>query len=234
MTELINQANKYLNGDLSYDEGISIFSQLSRNKFLIRVLSSKPTPAKERKLHHEISQLTKRYETSTKNSKPAQTNVAEGSTGTKPVDATQLTEETNKDFPSSDRHSYISDSDADPGLKTGIELKRKELYRLRGHLHGSLHKAVSDQDRYTIALKIMDTQQEIDSVNKDLRSIDAGHIPSKYLKQDKTADQFVQIRNAKMYISRFEKKVQSAKTIDERNKYQEILDKHRANLKSLV
>lgn len=232
--DLINQVNNYLNGELPYEQGVLLFSQLSRNNYLKRFFSLKHTHAKELKLKNELHKITKQYEEASTKQQPEQGNHSSGSTEDQPSDATQTTPETNKDLLVSDRYRSIPDRDVLPGLIERIKHERKELYRLRGFTHASLHNASTDQERYTLCLKIMDTQDQINELNRDLKLVQIGKVPGKYMKKDRTADEYIRIRNLKMYISRFEKKLKNCNSLAEKNEIQAILDKHKQELESLI
>lgn len=231
MTEAIQQVNKYLKGELPFDVGVRLFISLSKNKSLARHFSLSYSKEREQKLKYELQKYTKQYEAPSKLQSFKQNNDIKSSTGNEPADATLLTKASNKDIPVSDRFTYFSSSNDVPGLESKLHKQRKDLYRQRGHYHGKLHNATTDDERHQLAIRIMDSQDQINKLNRDIRLIEAGSVPSKYLKKDKTADEFVRIKNLKMYISRFEKKIESCTSLSEKAKHEAILEKHKAELK---
>jgi len=237
MKEAISQANNYLNGNLQYDVGVSIFMKLSKNLILARHFLQGYSAQREDKLKYELKKLTKQNE---QIQKPSTKPLRSRSNEPDPI-TTHFSESPQKNInqdgnhPSnSDRYSNISSSDVDSGLISNLNQKRKELYRFRGHLHGQLHSAPTDESRYELAHQIMKTQSSIDVLNRDINSTTVGSIPSKYLKKDKTADEYVRIRNLKTYIARFEKKLEGCTTVEEKEKLQSILKKHKEELKSML
>lgn len=234
MTEILKQANRYQNGELSYDVGVSVFLQLSKNKNLNRFFLLPHSPQREEKLKYELHKLTKQYEESQHSIQAESINDERRSDSIRPLSSEQELQTIQKDPSFSDRHRYLSSSNDVPGLDSKLQKQRKELYRQRGHYHAQLHNATTDDQRHQLAIKVMNAQDQINKLNRDIKLIEAGSIPSKYLKQDKTADEFVRIKNLKMYISRFEKKIESCTSLTEKAKHEAILAKHKAELKSLT
>lgn len=228
MKHLLLQANKYLKGDLSYMVGVSIFLQLSRNEPLKRLFLLPRSDEREQKLKDELSKITKLYEPIEKT--PRKTTHYETSERLRLDSIPQELYDIQMDGPNKSGSGNHS-----PGTSLSVKLhsKRKELYRLRGHLHGQLHTASSDEERHSLAKKIMSSQSEIDELNRDLRMIEDGSTPSKYLKKDLSAEDFVTIKNLKIYISRYETKIQNCQNLSEKKKYEELLEKHRTELKRI-
>jgi hypothetical protein len=237
MKYLQAQANNYINGTLPYNEGVSIFIQLSKNLILSRHFLQGYSAQREEKLKYELKKLTKQNEQSTKKTTESLRRRTDEPDSITPYLSKPTQENTPADVSSrtiSDRFTDLSDSEIDNGLIPRLNQKRKELYRLRGHLHGQLHSAVSDEQRFTLADKIMQTQRDIDVLNNDIKFSTAGSIPSKYLKKDKTASEFVRIKNLRTYISRFEKKLEECESIAQKEKLEVILKKHKDELNSML
>lgn len=234
MQQQIKEVIKYLNGELPYEMGVLLFKSIGKNKSLARHFSLPFSKEREQKLKYELQKYTKQYEAPSKLQSFTQNDDIKSSTGNEPADATLITKTPNATVPHSDRYTYLPSSNDVSGLDSKLQQQRKELYRMRGHYHGQLHKARTDEERHQLAIKIMDAQDQINKVNRDLRAIEAGNIPSKYLKQDKTADEFVRIKNLKMYISRFEKRLETCTTVAEKEKINSILTKHKEELKRLT
>lgn len=234
MTELHQKANKFLNGELSYNVGVSVFLQLSRNENLKRLFLLPHSPERELQLRKQLHEITKQYEANHQGHTPRSSNDDKASERLRIADEPQEFHNIQKDNPLPDRYSYLPNGSDVPGLDSKLQKQRKELYRQRGHYHAQLHTARTDDERHQLAIKVMDAQDQINKLNRDIKLIEAGSIPSKYLKKDKTADEFVRIKNLKMYISRFEKKIESCTSLLEKTKAEAILIKHKAELKSLT
>jgi hypothetical protein len=129
-------------------------------------------------------------------------------------------------------HSVSSDELI--GIKESILRSRKESYRLRGHLHGKLHLAYTDEERYQLANQIMELQPKIDQLNKDLKDVNSGTIPNEYIKTELSAADYIRIQNLKLYISRYKKKIEKAISIEQRNRYIKHLEAHEKELSKLL
>lgn len=234
MESLLQKASKFLNGELSYNVGVSVFLQLSRNSNLKRLFLLPHSEEREIQLRKQLHEITKQYEAEQQYTKSKSSNDDKASERLRIANESQEFHNIEKNNSRSDRHSYLSNDTPVPGLDSKLQKQRKDLYRKRGYYHAQLHNARTDSERHQLAISVMDTQDEINKLNKDLKLIEAGSIPSKYLKKDKTADEFVRIKNLKMYISRFEKKIEKCTSLSEKNKLESLLAKHKAELKSLI
>lgn len=232
MKELLEKASSYLNGDLSYNVGVSVFLKLSKNENLNRVFLLPHSQERELQLKNELSKITKLYEKTEFHPRKAH----DHKTGERLRSANESQEfhviQKDNHFPISS--NSLSNRTAVPELIERLQSKRKELYRLRGHLHGQLHSASSDEFRHEIASKIMSTQTDIDTLNRDIVKVNSGETPAQYLKKDRSAEEYVQIRNLKMYISRYEKKLKSCTTLEDKKKFESIIEKHEESLKQLT
>lgn len=234
MQDLINKAKSYLNGDLSYTEGISVFIQLTRNKQLIKFLTGPYSVAREQKLKYELSKFTKHNEKSTKITVQSRSSEPDPiiENQHKPVQKTPTKTEHNP-VRSNPNHHYPGDSFS-VSVVGRIEAERKEKYRERGHQHGRLHEAISDESRKGIALQILDVQSEIDQLNRELKEAKQGNIPPRFAKKSLSAEQYIKIRNLKQYIARYKKQIEQAETVQRRKQLEELLRKNEDELNRIL
>jgi hypothetical protein len=230
--ELIRQANSYLNGDLSYNVGVSVFIKISRNENLNRQFLLPHSPEREKNLKNELYKITKLYENNEKTSGPKY----DHQTGQRLrlIDEPQELYAIEKTNTRSTSSGNISNGSVLSGLTDRLQNQRKELYRLRGHLHGQLHIANTDEERHQLAFRIMNSQGEIDDLNRDIKSIESGNVPSKHLKVNRSADEYIRIRNLKTYIARYEKKIENCTSLKGKQKFEAILNNHKEELKLLT
>lgn len=230
------KANSFLNGELSYSVGVSIFLQCSTNKALQRFFLLPESPQRFEKLKYELQKITKQYEESTQTTvsnrerkdEPGAVNENSSSSSKRPA---------NQDLQeriSSDRYSYNSDNCSSSGISALIEQEQKNSYRKRGYLHGQLHNAKTNEERYELALEIITIQKRIDKLNQDRNSVLAGTIPGEYMRKDKTASDYLRIRNLKLYISRTNKQLESCESISQKQKLEKKLIEFQTELNSYL
>ena len=61
-----------------------------------------------------------------------------------------------------------------------------------------------------------------------------GTIPSDYLAKSSSAKQYIRVKNLKLYISRYRKKLLSAKTIAQREKWLQKIEDFEKELNQLI
>jgi hypothetical protein len=237
MKDLIDKAKCYLNGDLSYMEGISVFIQLSRNKHLVNHLSAKHTILRERKLKYELGKIIKHNE---KNLKTKSSTLRSGTIQSVPVNAdlkrslqTRSVQTANHHRVSNNSIDFSSDP-SDLSIISRIEQERRELYRKRGHQHGRLHETISDSNRKEIALQILDVQSSIDQLNRELKDARDGKIPSRFVKQSISAETYIQIKNLKYYIARYRRELDKVESIQRKEQLQKLIDQNQQKLNQLL
>ena len=206
---MISKLNLYLNGAMSYQEACSIFFKYSKNKILATNLLKRENDSNSQKLKYEIKKLISENKIAPEVI-PSITNEL------------LIKKSIEIDFKNNTQNNPIQQKVID---------KRNQLYRERGHLHGRLHEANTNESRKEIATEIITIQKTIDDLNRDLRLIETGEIPSKYIKTVATAEDYLEVRNAKMYIARYQKKLSSCGP-EEKNRYLKLIDKYQAKIKS--
>jgi hypothetical protein len=227
------QMGKYLNGELSYTVGVSVFLQLSTNPNLNRYFLLPHSPEREDKLKYELQKITKQYE---------EQESIQGNTSNDEHTSAEICafppEQTVQIFKNTDRYTIDDSSNTDSSVRSGLisqlEQEQKNCYRKRGHLHGQLHAAKTDQERYELALDIINLQKRIDKLNQDRNSVNNGSIPGEYMRKDRTASEFQRIRNLKHYISRIQKQLSECSSINQKNKLEAKLSAYQKELNSFL
>jgi hypothetical protein len=91
---------------------------------------------------------------------------------------------------------------------TVFQQSLKDLYRLRGHLHGQLHAATTDSDRYELMFQLHQTQTQIDKIHKGEEAANTAQAANALALTKISAVDFKRARNLKQYIQRAEKQMQ--------------------------
>lgn len=208
---------------------------------MVSFLSRKESTTNRRKLVYELTKLQQRYEEQETEApvSPVQTSQPKRSeNGSISTENPKQNITTNTNPNVSDRNSSNSDvnsSGASSGIKLKIEQTRIEKYRFRSHLHGKLHQCATDQDRYEIAKQIIALQPELRRLNKDLDEVNKGIIPSRYIQKTESASDYVKIKNLKLYISRYQSKIdKNAGTPEDVKKWTDKLNTYKTELENLL
>lgn len=218
---MLESLSKYLNGTISYNEACAIFSIVSKNKRIAAYLLKDNSKKNQEKLTYEIKKLLNEKSIDWRNSVESIT-VESNLFPQKMTFIPDLSSENVDSFIPQSSKNTISDS---------IDLKLKNYYRERGHLHGRLHEAQTDEDRYEIAIQIVTIQRKIDSLLNDKKSMIEGNVPTQYLKQEASAKEFTTVRNAKIYIARLSKELESCSDPSRIKKLEKLIEKHKTALK---
>ena len=126
-----------------------------------------------------------------------------------------------------------SKSNVPTSLKDRVLDERKALYLKRGHLHGRLHEAETDEQRFDLAKDLYIIQQKIDEYNRDLRQIEAGEIPTRYLATNATGAEVLRRRNLMIYIARAKKELPNITDEKKRKKKLGMLQEYETELANL-
>lgn len=129
-------------------------------------------------------------------------------------------------------HDFITppDEPQNNDIRTRILEARKELYRDRGHLHGRLHQAETDEQRYEIQKMMVTVQGKINQFNTDLDKIAIGETPEKYLQATTTVDDYKTRANYQKYIRRYTQKLTETTDTNQIRKYQSKIDEYNKKL----
>lgn len=216
---MISKLEQYLKGNISYFEACSLFVLIAKNKILATNLLKRDTLSNREKLRYEIKKLS-----SDKNSAPKiELEFIEVKQIEKSITQPKITQ--------SSTTTFLPDSKTST-IESRILEERKTLYLERGHIHGRMHEVSCDDERGELAKRIIEIQPKIDELNRDLRQIENGSIPEKYLKTKATAEEYLELRNAKMYVARYKKELSTASPNDQQ-RLMRLIKKYEAKLKSL-
>lgn len=191
-------------------EACSIFVLVAKNKRLATKLLKGETQANREKLRYEIKKLLKNA---------PQTPKTKSEFTLQKEELIPVLKQTIK-------------TDIPTPIHEKILIERKELYLKRGHLHGRLHEAKNDEDRSELAKQIIEIQPRIDELNRDLRKIESGEVPQKYLKTKATAEEYLEVRNAKIYIARYKKQLIGS-TPEKQKQLEALILKYQRKLENL-
>lgn len=112
---------------------------------------------------------------------------------------------------------------------------RNGKYALRDHYHGQLHSATSDDERFDLAKEILKRGTEIDDYNFRIDQVyETGQIDHKSAIELLSAEEYKTLQNVKIYISRYKRKVSSAKSLKSRENAQKTLDKYQSERDKLL
>lgn len=230
---LINQILEYLEGKLDYNVGLSLFMRISTDKVILLQLIGLETPKKKQLL---TQQLTDYYEdeTSTKLESHKQRSRSNPSRANSKVHAAISRDETPIYVSNDYRFTPVDSIPESNSVIIALADERKKYYRLRGNLHADLYNAISDDRRHELAEQIMAIQFKIDVVNDEIRKVEQGLLPERFIRKSRTAEQYHEIRNCQQYIHKYKKWLDRSTTPEEREKNQKFLDKYEDKLKTLI
>lgn len=233
MIALLDQIESYLNGSCSYEHAATIFLMHGNKKTLAQRLLARKNDRNEEKLRYELEKIAETLrETPTETTIEAPINIGAIR------ESINIRVETHQKNQSIDHfiESRNTDLSVDFSLKnliSIIETDRKKLYKSRGFTHAQLSHASSDQERYEIAHKIQQIQDDIDQIERDYEDAKAGNVPEAYARTFLTADQYKEIENVKAYIRRYKNKISKANSVDEKQHLEAMLKKQETKLDQL-
>lgn len=211
------------NGEDVYYDALAIFSNQTSNKKLLGHLFVRENNTNRQKLIYELKEVLYQHK-----SQPEFRATAE--TGTQ----TQSEIIPENVFSGNLPNIPIHLSDDKNNLSIIIAEKRKQLYRLRGHLHGRLHQVTTDSERKSIAQQLLNIRSQIDAIHQEIEAVKNGQLPGSETKKELSAEQYVQLRNIRQYIARHKKNLDKAVSLSDRDKYQKLIDKYQQQLNELT
>ena len=228
---LINQIKEYLEGKLNYNVGLSLFMRICADKSILVQLFGLETPEKKEILTDKLFEYYENEEQLDQRERESLRNFNQDNSSAR-NDA-----EGNEDSVCrSDNYRFVpvSNLPSNYSVIESLEAEGKDLYRLRGIIHSEMFSAVSDEKRHELAKQLMRTQFKIDGINDEKKKVKAGAIPERFIKQSRTAEEFVQIQNIKSYIQKYERKLQKQLTAEEREKAEKFLQKYKSKLQTIL
>ncbi len=228
---LINEIKSYIEGKLNYNVGLSLFMRICSDKSILVELFGAETKAKKQLLTDKLLEYYEEQE------QLVQCEFTRLRTANKNNSSTRNNAEGNEDSilrPDNYRFVAVSNIPSDDSIIESLESEWRNLYRQRGIIHVDLYNAISDEKRHEIALDLMRIQKQIDGINEEKRKVKAGSIPERFIKQSRSAEEFIEIQNLKSYIAKFERLLKKQITAEEREKYQRLLNKHQSKLEKII
>lgn len=207
-----SQIEKFLKGKLSYKEAVSLFFEISGKTKVAETLLSIGENVTNR------SYLSNYFRSLQPEPEPEP----------EPITPEPIIIQTNRfERIIEPEHTEIK------SIRAIFDQEWKQAYRERGHLHGRLHEAISDETRYEIAQQLMKIQGEIDGFNVLKDEFDRGIIPQKYMTQKLSAETYNRIKNLRFYIQRESKKLNNC-TEKERVKIENRIEEFTNEINQLL
>jgi hypothetical protein len=223
--DLIHSIFAFLEKGGPYEYGCSLFFSIASNRLLAgRLMASDSEPNRET-LNYELTKYL--------HSQPNywERYVSGEFDSSSPADPEPAhIEDKNPVFQFKD---WISSPQTNPpktDIRSKVFFAWKDLYRDRGHLHGRLHQAGTDQDRLEIQKQMIIIQKQIQGFSSDLILIDQGEIPSKYLQSTTTVENFKNRETINRNIRRNLQKLNSTTDPELIKKYQEKIEEYKKQL----
>jgi len=227
----IEKIKQWINGDLTYKEAVSIFLELSTNKHLSRILFASENKYNREKLTSELKKILSSYEQK-QNALQSRPSVIDSVS--KNI-STSSQENINQNVLDSVRTSNYPRSNDHTSIFNSIVEKRKEAYRKRGHYHGQLHNAKSDQERFALAKEIYLIQKDLIEINESYHQALNGNIPISHTKQiNADVEKVLKIQNLKIYVNRYNNLISKTKDQKKIENYKKTLKKHSDEIKKLL
>lgn len=228
---LNNQIKEYLQGKLNYNVGLSLFMRICADKSILVKLFGLETPEKKEILTDKLIEYYENEEQLNQRERESLRNFNQD------YSSTRNDAEGNEDsFHRSNNYRFVpvSNLPSNDSVIESLDAEWRDLYRLRGIKHVDLFNAVSDENRHAIAKELIKIQHKIDGINDEKRKVKAGAIPERFIKQSRSAEEFIEIQNIKSYIKKYERKLQQQLTVEEREKAEQLLQKHKSKLQKII
>jgi hypothetical protein len=230
-TQLTDQIKLFLEGKLNYNVGLSLFMKVSSDKSVLIDLFGAETDAKKQLLTDKLLEYYEEYQqTHESEYQSIRDSEQNNSHSRKTIESSKDSIPWSIDY----RYSPSSDIPSNDSIILHLASERKKLYNIRGNVHADLFNALTDERRHELALQIMKIQADIDNVNQEIRKVESGLVPERFIKQSRSAEEYIKIRNIQQYIKVFERKLQDKLTLEQREKYEKLLAKHKSNLEKLI
>lgn len=229
--KLIDQIKLFLEGKLNYNVGLSLLMKISSDKSVIIKLFGLENSSKNKILTDKLKEY---YEINQQLEEREYQSLSSSSTNHSSTRNTFESTEDSFRWSTDYRYSPNNSIPSNDSIILNLANERKKLYNLRGNLHADMFNAISDERRHHLAIKVMEIQSDIDSVNREIKKVELGLVPERFIKQSRSADEFVKIKNCQQYIRGFERKLKQQITLEQRDKYEKLLAKHKINLQKLI
>lgn len=210
------------NGALDYNYGISLLEKVSNKKPLIENLKRKNSDQNNSKLIYELEKhlIDQKY------NEPLIMSNEPLPEPKKPVIIDFIKPEVVKK-----EYSEESDLGINQAIKK-LQDAKKELYGIRDYLHPQLSLVTDDDERFEIAKKIQKIQPSLDLIQSQIDSIKKnGYLPAIVAAKTLSAADYQRLALVKSYVRRYRLLVEASTTLNDKRKYQELLDKYENELK---
>lgn len=225
----------FFNGKPDYNVGLSLLMKFGTEKAVLLELFGKETDSKREKLFSILKNLIDKSKTCIPKSE-AYKRTSVISIENNHSNSRKTVEVSENHFHGSNNNRFRA-SDSIPENATileSIRVKRAELYRLRSTLHNDLFNAISNETRKPLAFEIMRLSREIDEINNEFKDAQNGVIPERFVKVERTAEEYIKIDFTKKYVSKYKKLVANSDSVEKREHYQNLLEKHQKTLNQLL
>jgi hypothetical protein len=231
-SQILNQIFAYINGELSYNAGLSLFMKIPHDKDVLKSLFGLENPSKKEILIQNLKSYYHENSAKLVKAKHASAQPIDQNHSVPPT----ITESAKSNHSWSSNYRYTSANLAGEtdSIKEHLHKERRRLYDLRKHLGSDLYNAVSDESRHQIAINILDICLDIDELHADLRRLELNQIPAKFIKKSRTAEEFVKMENARHYIRNYKRKIEKSTNTAEIERFKKLIEKHENNLKTLI
>ena len=235
-----DQIYDWLDEKLNYSVGVSLFSQVCKNRSLLNTLLRSQTKYNSDKLVYELDKYLKSIDYAKQPTKKAQTSrsIQKQSNDTRTV-SKSVNSPIKKGAKLDDSVVHIPNPSGDSSFLSGpVRLKRDQLlkdrndcYAKRDFFHAQLSVVPTPDGRLSLAINIEDLRLQIDQFNDQISKMeDKNTIPLELQDKNVWFKLQKQITNVKSYINRYKNKEKEAKTIKERDKSTKYLDKYEKRL----
>jgi hypothetical protein len=228
------ELEKFLKTQYDFQEGVELFKKHVNNPFLLKIIEKGDSTAARNYIESALRDVIRKSDAKIKEQNPSSQRRENDSRTIRASKHGNVLRNGQKVASSIDRlpvDSYHSNSA--PVLLGNIGVVRKQAYNQRGHFHGMLHAAKTNEERYAYACEIMSLQKRIDTLNEDLRKMQQNKLPTKAALQYMTAEQYKHYTALIDSLRRYNKLKREAKTDAEREKYALLVMKKESELEKL-
>lgn len=230
------ELEQFLLNPFDYDRGVELFKKHINNPFLLKIIEKGESSATRNYIETALRDVIRKsdeHKIKTKQNSLPQRRENDTRAKYESQFGNDLRNVTKNTAPLSRQHSSPNHSNSAPVLLGNIGVVRKQAYNQRGHFHGMLHAAKTNEERYAYACEIISLQKRIDTLNEDLRKMQQNKLPTKTALQYMTAEQYKHYNSLIESLRRYEKLKREAKTEAESDKYAVLCAKKEAEIQKL-
>lgn len=232
-----------------YYYGLSLVSQVCRNKTLLSNLRRKQSQVNHDKLLYELnkylisinyeqkeSEITEQYKNNQNFNDKSQNSEFGAGVESEPGTSKEAISEKRNDF---NTKRYLSNSSHINNTLfsrvKAIEIERNKLYGLRDSYHGQLHGKTTKKERFELAKSIIELGPKIDKLNSRLKTIYAeGKLEEVDVKSTLSVKANDNLKNYKIYVARYKNKASKAKTIEKKHHFEAKSDEYQLKINKIL